>query len=157
MFKTGNAAGMKISSLHKLTDIRSNRWMKKAKQKQKLQQSMDLILSKIFRAGLASICFSTSPVKWNPASPSCSLSLRTSRSLERWVKSSSSISGGLKVLSPQASKTTIETLNSDIAKLGGQITKVSSQVNAPNTEKEVGLVCIVVHLGYLVLNDFPLR
>ena len=104
---------------------------------------MDLKLSKIFRAGLASICFSTSPVKWNPASPSCSLSLRTSRSLERWVKSSSSISGGLKVLSPQASKTTIETLNSDIAKLGGQITKVSSQVNAPNTEKEVGLVYIV--------------
>ena len=120
---------------------------------------MDLKLSNIFYAGLASICFSTSPVKWNPASPSCSLSLRTSRSLERWVKSSSSISGGLKVLSPQASKTTIETLNSDIAKLGGQITKVSSQVNAPNTEKEVGLVCIVVHLGYLVLvlNDFPLR
>ena len=63
----------------------------------------------------------------------------------------------MKVSSPQASKTTIETLNSDIAKLGGQITKVSSQVNAPNTEKEVGLVWIVVHLGYLVLNDFPLR
>ena len=63
----------------------------------------------------------------------------------------------MKVSSPQASKTTIETLNSDIAKLGGQITKVSSQVNAPNTEKEVGLVCIVVLLGFVVLNDFPLR
>ena len=36
MFKTGNAAGMKISSLHKLTDIRSNRWTKKAKQKEKI-------------------------------------------------------------------------------------------------------------------------
>ena len=36
IFKTGNAAGMKISSLHKLTDIRSNRWMKKAKQKQNI-------------------------------------------------------------------------------------------------------------------------
>ena len=36
IFKTGNAAGMKISSLHKLTDIRSNRWMKKAKRKQNM-------------------------------------------------------------------------------------------------------------------------
>ena len=58
---------------------------KKLNKSKTLQQSMDLKLSKIFRAGLASICFSTSPVKWNRASPSCSLSLRTSRSLERFV------------------------------------------------------------------------
>merc|ERR1712088_654999 len=37
----------------------------------------------------------------------------------------------------EASQPTIDTLNSDIAKLAGQITKVSTQVNAPNTESEV--------------------
>jgi len=89
----GNAAGMKISSLHKLTDIRSNR-------------------------------------------PGLNLLQYIAGQVESSQPELLSVVEDLEILG-EASKTTIETLNSDIAKLGGQITKVSSQVNAPNTEKEV--------------------
>jgi len=89
----GNAAGMKISSLHKLTDIRSNR-------------------------------------------PGLNLLQYIAGQVEATQPELLSVVEDLEILG-EASKTTIDTLNSDIAKLAGQITKVSSQVNAPNTESEV--------------------
>jgi len=89
----GNAAGMKISSLHKLTDIRSNR-------------------------------------------PGLNLLQYIAGQVEASQPELLSVVEDLEILG-EASKTTIDTLNSDIAKLAGQITKVSTQVNAPNTESEV--------------------
>lgn len=89
----GNAAGMKISSLHKLTDIRSNK-------------------------------------------PGMNLLHYVAGQVEQLQPDLVSIIDDMALLE-EASKTPVETLNSDISKLDVQIKRITQQMSSPNTEPDV--------------------